>query len=79
MLNAGIDVFTTINIQHIESMVDVVQQVSGIKISETVPDRILAEASEVELVDLTPKNLLNVLKKAKFISPKSRAGNETVF
>ena len=70
LLNAGIDVFTTLNIQHIESMVDIVQQISGIKVAETVPDRIITLADQVELVDLTPEKLLERLREGKVYIPK---------
>ncbi len=70
LLKAGIDVFTTLNIQHIESLLDVVLQTSGVKVSETVPDRILELADEVELVDLTPEKLIERLKDGKVYIPK---------
>jgi len=69
LLKAGVDVYTTLNIQHIESLVDIVQQASGIKVSETVPDGILEVADEVELVDLTPEKLLERLKEGKVYIP----------
>jgi len=69
LLKAGIDVYTTLNIQHIESLVDIVQQASGVKVSETVPDGILEIADEVELVDLTPEKLLERLKEGKVYIP----------
>jgi two-component system sensor histidine kinase KdpD len=70
LLNAGIDVYTTLNIQHIESLVDIVQQTSGVKVSETVPDSMLELADEVELVDLTPEKLIERLKEGKVYIPK---------
>jgi two-component system sensor histidine kinase KdpD len=70
LLNAGVDVFTTLNIQHIESLVDVVQQASGVKVSETVPDSTLELADEVELVDLTPEKLIERMKEGKVYIPK---------
>jgi two-component system sensor histidine kinase KdpD len=70
LLNAGIDVFTTINIQHVESLIDVVHQISGVNIYETVPDRLLETASEVELVDLTPEKLIERFKEGKVYVPK---------
>jgi two-component system sensor histidine kinase KdpD len=69
LLNAGIDVFTTINIQHIESLNDVVRQITGVKVGETVPDKILELAREVELVDLTPEKLTERLKAGKVYIP----------
>ncbi len=55
LLNAGIDVYTTLNIQHIESLNDVVAQITGLTVHETVPDRIIDEANEIELIDLPPR------------------------
>jgi two-component system sensor histidine kinase KdpD len=69
LLNAGIDVFTTLNIQHIESLNDIVQQVSGVKVAERVPDSII-EIGEIELVDLIPEKLLERLKEGKVYIPE---------
>src|SRR3989339_887065 len=57
LLDAGIDVYTTLNVQHIESRVDVVRQITGITVSETVPDSTLDQADKIQLVDLTPEEL----------------------
>src|SRR6185369_13337257 len=54
LLDAGIDVHTTLNFQHIESLNDVVAQITGVRVRETVPDSILDHADAIELVDLTP-------------------------
>jgi two-component system, OmpR family, sensor histidine kinase KdpD len=70
LLKAGINVYTTINIQHIESMIDLVQQVSGVRITETVPDGLLAQADEIELVDLTPEKLIERLRDGKVYIPR---------
>ncbi|MFA5032512.1 MAG: DUF4118 domain-containing protein [bacterium] len=70
LLKNGINVFTTLNIQHIESLNDIVQQISGIKVTETLPDSILELADEIELVDLTPEKLLERLKEGKVYIPK---------
>ncbi len=72
ILEAGIDVYTTLNIQHLESMNDVVAQVTGVVVRETVPDRVLDEASEIEVIDLPPDELLNRLTGRK--SLRSRSG-----
>jgi hypothetical protein len=58
ILDAGIDVYTTLNIQHLESLNDIVAQVTGIIVRETVPDRVIDEASEIEVIDLPPDELL---------------------
>lgn len=70
ILNAGINVFTTLNIQHVESQIDIVKQVSFVTIHETVPDSILELADEVELVDLTPEKLLERLHEGKVYIPE---------
>jgi two-component system sensor histidine kinase KdpD len=70
LLEAGIDVYTTINVQHIESLNDVVAQITGVIVRETVPDRIVERADEVELIDLTPDDLLQRLKEGKVYLPQ---------
>ena len=65
LLDAGTAVYTTLNVQHIESLNDVVAQVTGVVVRETVPDRILEEASEVRLIDLPPDELLERLADGK--------------
>jgi two-component system sensor histidine kinase KdpD len=69
ILAAGIDVYTTLNIQHLESLNDVITQVTGIKVRETVPDRIIDEASEIEVIDLPPDELLTRLREGKVYIP----------
>lgn len=63
LLKHGISVLSTLNVQNLESLSDVVTQITGNFVSETVPDRILHEAQEIETVDLTPKALINRLKR----------------
>lgn len=70
LVKAGIHVYTTLNIQHVESQVDIVQQISHVKIHETVPDGILELADEVELVDLTSEKLLERLHEGKVYIPE---------
>jgi two-component system sensor histidine kinase KdpD len=70
LLAAGIDVYTTLNIQHLESLNDTVAQITGIRVRETIPDRILDEAAEVELVDLSPEELLQRLREGKVYVPE---------
>lgn len=65
ILDAGIDVLTTLNVQHIESLNDVVSSITETSIRETVPDSIIERASSIHLVDLTPKGLLERLKEGK--------------
>jgi two-component system sensor histidine kinase KdpD len=69
LLSAGISVYTTLNIQHIESLNDVVYQITGVKVRETVPDRILELADQLELVDLPPEELLRRFKEGKVYVP----------
>ncbi|MFO0726027.1 MAG: sensor histidine kinase KdpD [Myxococcota bacterium] len=65
LLEAGIDVLTTLNVQHVESLNDVVAQITHVQVRETVPDSVLERADEVELVDISPEELLNRLKEGK--------------
>jgi two-component system, OmpR family, sensor histidine kinase KdpD len=65
VLDIGIDVFSTVNVQHLESLNDVVAELSGVKVRETVPDSVLQRADEVVLVDLTPEALLDRLRAGK--------------
>ncbi|HUL39365.1 MAG TPA: DUF4118 domain-containing protein [Methanomassiliicoccales archaeon] len=69
LLEAGIDVYTTLNIQHLESMNDAVSQITGIKVQETIPDLVLDEASEIKIVDLPPKELIQRFKEGKVYIP----------
>ena len=73
LLCAGIDVYTTVNIQHFESLNDIVAQITGIKVRETVPDRLLDEAAEIRLVDIPPDELLQRLKEGKVYIPEQAA------
>ena len=65
ILSAGINVYTTLNVQHLESRKEFVEQITGITIRETVPDTILEQASQISLVDITPTELLQRLKEGK--------------
>ena len=69
LLDAGIDVYTTVNVQHVESLNDVVAKVTGVVVRETVPDSVLDQADEVELVDLPPDDLLERLREGKVYMP----------
>ncbi|HUO93017.1 MAG TPA: sensor histidine kinase KdpD [Rhizomicrobium sp.] len=69
ILDAGIDVYTTLNVQHLESLNDVVARITRIRVRETVPDSILDRADDVELVDLTPEDLIQRLKEGKVYVP----------
>src|SRR5215813_7138056 len=65
LLDAGINVYTTMNVQHLESLNDVIAQITGVVVRETVPDSILEQADEVELIDLPPDDLLQRLREGK--------------
>jgi len=65
ILDAGIDVLTTLNVQHIESRVDVVRQIAGVTVRETVPDSVIDAADEIQLIDLTPEQLRERLAEGK--------------
>jgi two-component system sensor histidine kinase KdpD len=70
LLEAGISVYTTLNVQHLESLRDIVAQITGISVAETVPDSIFEEADEVELVDLPAEDLLDRLREGKVYVPR---------
>lgn len=71
LLAAGIDVWTALNIQHLESLADVVAHITGITVRETVPDTILRTAADVVLVDITPDELITRLKSGKVYLPQT--------
>jgi two-component system sensor histidine kinase KdpD len=70
LLDAGINVYSTLNVQHLESLNDVVAQITTVRVRETIPDSILEQADEVELVDLPPEELLQRLKEGKVYVPE---------
>ena len=70
LLGHGIDVYSTVNIQHIESLNDVVAQITHVRVRETVPDSVFDRADAIELVDLTPDDLIERLKEGKVYVPK---------
>ena len=63
LLDAGIDVLTTMNIQHLESLNDQMREITGVQVRETIPDWVVKQADEVVLVDLPPRALLNRLQR----------------
>ena len=65
LLNAGIDVYTTVNVQHIESLNDIVASITGVIVQELIPDKIFDNASQVELVDIEPADLIERLYEGK--------------
>ena len=73
ILEAGIDVYSTLNIQHLESLNDVIERIAGIKVRETLPDSVLGSANEIELIDLPPEDLLKRLAEGKVYVPEQAA------
>ncbi len=73
LIAAGIDVWTTVNVQHLESLSDIVGGITGVRVGETLPDRLLDEADEIVLVDLPPDELLKRLREGKVYLPQQAA------
>jgi two-component system sensor histidine kinase KdpD len=71
LLEAGVDVWTALNIQHLESLADVVSRITRVRVRETVPDRVLSQASDVILVDITPDELIQRLHDGKVYFPQT--------
>jgi two-component system sensor histidine kinase KdpD len=71
LLHAGVDVWTTINVQHLESLVDVVWKITGVRQRETIPDSVLSTADEIELIDITPAALRQRLSEGKIYLPET--------
>ncbi|WP_088072566.1 histidine kinase [Gottfriedia luciferensis] len=69
ILNAGISVISTMNIQHLESLNDSVEQITGVKVRETVPDHFLRDANEIELIDISPKALRERMREGRIYAP----------
>jgi two-component system sensor histidine kinase KdpD len=80
LLEDGIDVFTTVNVQHIESLNDKMREITGVEVRETVPDWVLKRANEIILVDVPPQALLNRLRRGVVYAPeKARQASENFF
>src|SRR5207302_2502797 len=80
LLGAGIDVFTTLNVQHVESLNDVIAQITGVVVRETLPDNVLERADNIELVDLTPEDLIERLRAGKvYIPPQAERALQNYF
>ena len=78
LLNAGIDVYTTLNIQHIESLSDIVQKITQIEVNETIPDYVFDNADTVEIIDFSPEELLKRFEEGKIYRP-TRSHNAMKF
>ncbi len=80
LLSAGIDVHTTVNVQHLESLNDLVGQITGVVVRETVPDSVLERADQVELVDLPPEELLKRLNEGKvYVTEQAQKALQSFF
>jgi two-component system sensor histidine kinase KdpD len=80
LLDAGINVYTTLNVQHVESLNDLVAQITGVPVRETVPDSVLDRADEIELVDIPVDELLSRLKEGKvYIPEQARQASRNFF
>jgi two-component system sensor histidine kinase KdpD len=80
LLGAGIDVFSTLNVQHVESLNDVVAKITSVRVRETVPDSVLEEAHEIKLVDLAPDDLLERLRDGKvYLGAQAQRAIENFF
>src|SRR5207249_1555392 len=73
IIAAGIDVFATLNIQHVESLNDVIARITRIRVRETVPDGILDQADDIEVIDLSPEDLIKRLREGKVYVPQQAA------
>ncbi len=73
LLDAGVDVYTTINIQHLESLNDIVHRITGVRVSETVPDAVFDRLRDIVLVDLPPRELIERLQQGKVYVPEQAA------
>ena len=80
LLEAGIDVYTTVNVQHLESLNDQVRAITGVQVRETVPDWVLHNADEILLIDLPPRELLERLREGKvYVPEQARAAIDAFF
>ena len=80
LLDAGIDVFTTLNVQHLESRADAVRQITGVPVHETVPDSVFELVDQIELIDLSPETLLERLREGKvYLGDRAQAAAENFF
>lgn len=80
LLEAGIDVYTTVNIQHIESQTDAVAQITGVRVQETVPDAMLEQADEIQVIDIPLEELTQRLKEGKvYVPERARQAMENFF
>ena len=80
LLDAGIDVYTTVNVQHLESLNDVVAQITGVRVRETVPDAFLDRMRDIVLIDLPPRELIERLRQGKvYVAERAQAALDRFF
>jgi two-component system sensor histidine kinase KdpD len=80
LLEAGVDVYTTLNVQHLDSMNDAVAQITGVKVHETIPDSVMDEADEIKIVDIPPDELMQRFREGKvYIPPQAAIAVENFF
>src|SRR5204863_10076715 len=80
LLSAGIDVYSTLNVQHLESLNDVIAQITGVVVRETLPDAVLEKVDDLELIDITPEELIDRLQAGKvYITPQAERALESFF
>lgn len=80
LIDRGIDVYTTLNVQHVESLNDIVAQITGVRVQETVPDSIIDEANIIELVDLSPDDLLRRMDEGNvYIAEQAKLATQNFF
>ncbi|MDD4972701.1 MAG: sensor histidine kinase KdpD [Bacteriovorax sp.] len=80
LLDAGISVYTTLNVQHIESRADIVQQITGVQVRETVPDSLWDLADQIELIDISPQELIKRLKEGRvYLGDKAARAEDNFF
>lgn len=70
ILDNGIDVFCTMNVQHVESLNDMIFQITGVKVKETVPDSVLERVDKIQIIDIPPEKLINRLNEGKIYKLK---------
>ena len=79
LLQAGINVYTTVNVQHLESLNDLVTSITGIVVNERIPDHVFDRANQVELVDIAPADLEKRLEEGRFTGSARRSRRWRIF
>lgn len=79
LLRAGINVYTTVNIQHLESLNDLVGNITNIEVRERIPDSVFDQADQVEVIDIEPEELIDRMKEGKYMDQSRRNGRFRIF